>query len=848
MAGGGEEVLSLMKLQLLTVFVFAALCAFAGKVDVGADFSGGGALPPDWEFRTHQSFAPVPESSIVEDADGTRFLRISEAKGLSGTALGPKSRFPAQEGDTVEIELVVRGRGTFSVSFARYTASGAWAWRTPEKIAKLEDEWKRFSFDFPVKNSPVGAVSSLQFWIGAKKASELDVHEIFVRRRRSSFPAAGDIVVVNKLSEESFESDGDRPGNPQVVKGDFAPGIPKVIRRGRYRFDSPCKAKLPVKRFTLPPDCEREQFFVFGARVYSLRDADASFVFGVERGNVRRVPFPPLHEAKLPADVVYAVDRDGSCTMTLRSLADLSVVRKSGYDSFFDGLDLPFAAAIDLVPHNGCRGVAELDEIHACYAKNAEAKAFPYQENPQDRFDPEKSGWPLVFLDDFDGEKIDSAKWFFPPWRKKNSDLARLDGKGNLVISAEPDFEKEGLLRTTGIWTKRSFRYGYFEARVKFTFQPGWWAAFWLYGICNCNPFLDGFEIDMFEDYPTRRGEYVISHNLHNNVPYEAAKSWGMLSTIPAPVDGYHVFGCKWTPFGISEYIDGKLIRSRGLKSGEDGGPVVFRGLETVVGTVPLHVVFSGTVSKSSRGKIDFSSHRYPDEFVVDWVKVYAWPDAGKGPKIGWKDMCEVRRVTPGETLKFDLQVGSLPSGAKVKNVYLLDNGYPVAFRSEPPWEFEIPFSKEYYGSTQYMTPGRSGVSPPFDGHVHAYVAFAEDVNGVVSSTGPLLRIPLSMSDIKPWDGKRLGLVRSAQCFRYEYDARNGGVRTLSLKYAASPELAFDNRCYVLLDGNLVAQLQLKCTEKSTEFASAIVKFPSGRHELMFIPVGIFTVYALEVK
>ena len=70
----------------------------------------------------------------------------------------------------------------------------------------------------------------------------------------------------------------------------------------------------------------------------------------------------------------------------------------------------------------------------------------------------------------------------------------------------------------------------------------------------------------------------------------------------------------------------------------------------------------------------------------------------------------------------------------------------------------------------------------------------------------------------------------------------------LALRYGASPELRFDNRCHVLLDGRQVAEFSLKCIEKPSEVVTATVDFPPGRHELMFVPVGIFSVYSLEVR
>ena len=834
--------------KLLPVAAWCLVChgASAGMIDVGADFSGEGCMPPGWEFRSHNKFKPDPVVELTGESDGCRFLRITEIRGESGTAFGPKKMFPAKAGDTLEVSIVVRGKGVASVNFARHTAQGRWCWLMSARTVDLSSAWTRRSFDMPVEDSPAGETAQVQLWLGAKKGTELEIREMTVRRRRTSVPGASQMVNVSLIARDDYEKPDKRPGSPKLVSGEFAPGIPKITKRGRYTVNRIQRIKLPgVSRVSLPAPASNELYFTTGVRIYEQENAKCAFLFGTDSKNISRVPFPSIPPEKLPAEVAYAVDADGSYTLILRSLADASVSRTSGYNPFFDALTRPFVSAIELASGDGA-GTVQVDEYTAGYAKNEVQKDFPHKVTPDETFDPSAAGWPLVFTDDFSGSKINREKWFVPPWRRKHASLAKLDGRGNLVVSAEPDPDDPGILRTTGLWTKQSFLYGYFEARLKFTFKPGWWAAFWLYGICNRNPFLDGLEIDMFEDYPSRGKTPVISHNLHNNVPTEASKSWSFHSQIPSPVEGYHVFGCKWTPFEISEYIDGRLIRTVRRQDGSGGDGVSFNGLDTVVCTVPLHVIFSGSLSKSMRGKIDFAKYGYPDDFVIDWVKVYGWPGAGKGPGVSWKGGKEICRVNSGETLRFEVETS--PASAPVKTVYLFDNGYPIAFKEKPPYVFEVPFSREHYGTTRYMTPGRSGVTPPFDGYVHAFVAFAEDEKGNLSFTKPLLRLPASMSEAKAWDGGRFGLVRSVQCLRYEYDAGGGGRRTLKFKFSASPELQFDNRCHVLLDGEPAATLKLPCSNLPSDLAEAEITFPPGRHELMFVPVGIFSVFGMEIE
>src|SRR5690606_2092013 len=107
----------------------------------------------------------------------------------------------------------------------------------------------------------------------------------------------------------------------------------------------------------------------------------------------------------------------------------------------------------------------------------------------------------------------------------------------------------------------------YYEARVKFRQQSGWWSAFWLCTHGPSNPFLDGWEIDIYEDYymgPKSPGEPprgILDHNLHV-FACGTLRSWNYGSTLPGKVDDWYVVGCKWTPFEVSYYLNGKLIQS----------------------------------------------------------------------------------------------------------------------------------------------------------------------------------------------------------------------------------------------------------------------------------------------
>ena len=66
--------------------------------------------------------------------------------------------------------------------------------------------------------------------------------------------------------------------------------------------------------------------------------------------------------------------------------------------------------------------------------------------------------------------------------------------------------------------------------------------------------------------------------------------------------------------------------------------------------------------------------------------------------------------VKTGARLKFAADVKSAAkTSAPIKAVYLFDEGYMIDFKTEPPYEFEVPFTKAFYSKTRW---GKAGCFP----------------------------------------------------------------------------------------------------------------------------------------
>jgi hypothetical protein len=111
---------------------------------------------------------------------------------------------------------------------------------------------------------------------------------------------------------------------------------------------------------------------------------------------------------------------------------------------------------------------------------------------------------------------------------------------------------------TSCIWSKQSFRYGYFEIRAKAPSGQGLWPAFWLYGQNSKD------EIDFME----MKGER--SHEVHIDVhcpdscekiftkPFGLPKNWGgWVKMNQKLTDEFVTYSGVWLPGSLTYYVNG---------------------------------------------------------------------------------------------------------------------------------------------------------------------------------------------------------------------------------------------------------------------------------------------------
>jgi len=222
-----------------------------------------------------------------------------------------------------------------------------------------------------------------------------------------------------------------------------------------------------------------------------------------------------------------------------------------------------------------------------------------------------KSGYQMVWNDEFDGTSVNMAKWNFRAegtvrnYGTVSRQTISLDGSGHLAIKVTKDSNGKyyiGELGTAGIYEPT---YGYFECRAKMNKQLGPHVAFWLQSSDmgkTLNPTVDGTEIDIFEYH--MKTPAIVYHNLHWNGYGTNHQTIGKQVPYPDIQSGYHQFGLEWTKDEYIFYIDGKETWRTATAVSQRGEYLI------------LSTELTGWGGDPALGN-------FPDEVIFDYVRVY---------------------------------------------------------------------------------------------------------------------------------------------------------------------------------------------------------------------------------
>jgi len=347
--------------------------------------------------------------------------------------------------------------------------------------------------------------------------------------------------------------------------------------------------------------------------------------------------------------------------------------------------------------------------------------------------------WKMVWNDEFEGASYDTTRWFpsgggwtLPDFKTLHTDENLImDGKSNLIIRVSKN-DQGTLLYNNGLTSYYEKAYGYFEARVKFSTQPGWWTAFWLSG----HPYFEGDdcfvypqEFDVYEDFYKPKKENDLQHVYHANagLPGEYGKTDMMNCnkvrrhsvkkrfTIDK-YEGWHTVAVEWTPLEHIFYFDGK----ENFRMNYRKCPVT---------NVPQKIWVSGcyrTPSDSAEAFYGLAKYgKWPDQVVFDYVRVYD-QDWGKktAPSVEVVTLLPKSGFSAGEPVQF--LVNANDDDGIIKTIYLFSKGRIRA-------EIEVDSVKVNHTFTLWNL---------FTGE-NTIIAMAKDNDGRVGQSG-MIRVNIS--------------------------------------------------------------------------------------------------------
>jgi len=167
----------------------------------------------------------------------------------------------------------------------------------------------------------------------------------------------------------------------------------------------------------------------------------------------------------------------------------------------------------------------------------------------------------LVWRDEFDGDKLNAADWDYRTgvrfWSLQQAENVSVAG-GRLRIALKKEKAGESEYTSGGVISKRAFKFGYYEARIKMPRGKGWHTAFWTKQSSeDRNQILDIGENDS-----------VNHHAYTTNVLWfsPASQSQGIraIQTPDLSAD-FHLWGCEFTAATVTFYFDGKVVDRRDI-------------------------------------------------------------------------------------------------------------------------------------------------------------------------------------------------------------------------------------------------------------------------------------------
>ena len=241
----------------------------------------------------------------------------------------------------------------------------------------------------------------------------------------------------------------------------------------------------------------------------------------------------------------------------------------------------------------------------------------------------------LVWQDEFDGDRLDTAKWAYDTARNKqgwhNGELqyysaGRLEniGVANGVLRFEarretldptkyPDWGGQNYT-SARIYSKGAgWTYGFYEIRAKLPCARGTWPAIWMLPV-DLKKWPDDGEIDIMEQVGAEPNLiYASLHTLLFNHVKKTQRSAQKL--VPTSCDEFHVYQLDWRSDSIAIGVDGQGILR--VLNDQPGGKGAWP-FDT-----PYKLILNLAMGGDWAGQKGMDDAALPQRMEVDYVRVW---------------------------------------------------------------------------------------------------------------------------------------------------------------------------------------------------------------------------------
>ncbi|MEN8229283.1 MAG: family 16 glycosylhydrolase [Bacteroidota bacterium] len=249
--------------------------------------------------------------------------------------------------------------------------------------------------------------------------------------------------------------------------------------------------------------------------------------------------------------------------------------------------------------------------------------------------------WQLVWSDEFDGESLDETKWSYQTgtgtdygltdWGNNEAQYYREQNvtirDSMLVITAKKEYYEGKSYTSARIRTidKGDWKYCRVEFRAKMPIGQGLWSAIWMLSTDNgYGGWAASGEIDILENLGNEPS--TIHGTLHYGGQWPDNTHKGLSYTLSSgDFHGeFHDFALEWEEGKIRWYVDDQLYQTQSAGWWSSGGafPAPFNRR--------FHLLINLAVGGNWPGYPD-SSTEFPQELVIDYVRVYQQGATGTG-------------------------------------------------------------------------------------------------------------------------------------------------------------------------------------------------------------------------